>query len=514
MKNCFNCKREIPLDSLLCPYCGVQQSVPEAAAPPLPISVTKSKKGAFAAAVIRNAAILTVAILLLVGSFFPISRSTFMSSPLANEDMRFSLNAFQYVTLFFDSFKDWSAEEAEEEFSEDLYELVEALGDLTDVDWDDLSFEEQQLVNKVFYYYLRATTTMDDEGPSVSLTCSAAFGIINILLCVALFVVALLNFLATFNLIGRGKNQLYTWTLALLTASPVVILATHYVNHLAIGGELSPLAIWSLVCAAAVIILTMVFRYVFSKKDSSRNILARSVALGLSVLIFGLAFAPVFSANFKSEANSSFPSYSRKVKVPHGAEFFEQLVVGDTQAESIEQLRQMSKESKKTYFEGQLDIFSSLSKKEIASDYGANLNAELLVSLIGAKVKLHAVNALSITTIFFVLTTISALLLLWQSLYFFASGKHFQKVVFTAKICAVIAATIALILTILLLGIAASYTTTYISSTYKVTIEAGVILSLIASFGALFCPTSLTKKEKKIKLPKPEIFREDLDAQF
>lgn len=534
MKNCTNCGTQISIDSLFCPKCGSKQPVDEfaketdvateeglpafAESPDIPAGVTgkKSKKSKWIVAVVRNCAIVAVAFILLIGSFLPISSIKVENigvTPFGDSNMELSLNVFQYVTLFFDSFADVEDMEDLEELYDDMAEISKEFEDFEEEDFEKLSSRENALFNEAFFISMRVSVQLDQRGPSASLIFCVIFGIVNVLFSAAFFAVALLNLLATVNM-SKSSAALNTWTLILLTAAPAIIFATHYVGYLYIGvggmsgvGSMSGMAIWSVICVLAAVVAVMVIRYIFANMDTVRNIIARSAALTLSVLVLCLAFAPVFSASFKNDS-------SKNVTVSHGADFFEELAISEEKGESFENFNSMTKTQKQVYFDNCMKSFSSMSKKEIQSSYGASLNAPIVVDLLGSKFQVFALNLLSATVLFFILTVISSLIVFWQSLYFFATGKHVRLVVLISKICSAVNALIAMILTTVVVIVADSAANNYIGASYGVSIGAGVIMMLVFAVCAVFCPTSLVKKTKKSRPIKAEHNCEDFEVFF
>lgn len=537
MKTCNECGAEITLDSLFCPKCGTKQSVaevPQAAPAVIVEEVTvptvsersksmaaeqtekPSKRGKRIVAIVRNSIILAVALLLLIGSFFPVNSITIEGADIGLSDaiegeFDVHLNVFQYITLFADSLYEVKDSDDLADLDDRMDEIAIELEKLTDEDLDDLSPKAKRLLSEMFFVMMRGLTRSNVGGPSVSLVLSAVFGIFNILFCVALFVIALLNLLATFNVLNAlkgGKTRLYAWTLGLLTAAPAVILATHYAGHLFIGsGGLSALAVWSLIAIAATVVTTMVFRYIFSKKDTVRNIVARSVAMTLSIVVLCLAFAPSFSASIKCEN-------SRRAKVYHGAEFFEDLAISEEEGEYLEDLLSKNDREKKNYFAKEMEYYARMSKKEFQSLYGTILSSSLAIDLLGSSIEAPFLNFYSVAVIFFIITVICVLVILWQSLYFFTTGKHVKRIVVITKICAAVAAAVALIWTIALVISISLIANDYIDSGYSVRIGAGVITMAIFAIGAIFCPSGLVKKVKKVKPSKQNRVYEDVGDLF
>lgn len=538
MKSCVNCAKEISVDSLFCPYCGAKQLTDEPAEETLvtvtegaaliteapqatnpPEGVKRFKAGARIVTLIRNCIIMAVAVFLLVGSFLPITclnlkehPEIFEGSVFEDADIEFRLNAFQYITLFFDSLQDVEDEDDVSYFYDEVIAISDEFEDMDAYDLENLTLREKALINRVLYILLRVDLKLDLSGPPVSLVASAIFGILNILLSVAIFVLSILNLFTAFHIVKRGKARIYAWTMALLSASPASILAAHYAGNLCIGGGMSTIAMCSVICVATVVVVSMIFRYIFSKRDTARNIVARSIALALSIVVFCLAFAPIFSVTFRSIEASS--ERSRSVEIVHGVEFLEELVFSEDEMNELDYLKGLTKEQKKAYFANRLLSFSSMSKNEIESEYGASVNADILVELLGAKKKANTLALFSANVVFFILTVVGVLLIMWQSLYFFATGRHAELLVFFFKIFTAAIASVAMIVAIVFVAQAAPIAKIYIASGYRIRIGVGVILMAAFSIGAIFCPTRLTKKIRKVRPVSERRTYEDLEGQF
>lgn len=539
MKKCIQCGREIPVDFAFCSYCGYEQptqtsddvklllsktelvtpatdKVQEASAP---MADKPRKAGAWGATVIRNIVIMALAVLLFLGAFFPIGSLDLKENvylgkafDLENVDTQFTLNAFQYLALFFDSFNDVEGMEDLPDLLDEYYEIRDELEELEENDFEHLSANDKRMLNKLYFVVCRLNVQLDGKGPDILLGFRAALGILNLIVSTALFVLALLNLLATWNIIKRAKVPLYRWTVALFTVTPAVILATYYVEHLYMGSGMSSMAISSVCCVAAVVVASMILRYIFSSVDTVRNIVLRSVSLALCVGVFCLALAPVFGASFKSRESGA--NYTRNVRVTHKADFFEVLRDSDTVNEQVEELKGMTKDEKIDYFSNEMKAFSYMSKKEIESNYGTSVNTGILTELLGAKMADLDRNLFSIATLFFILAAMGALLVVWQSLYFFVTGKHIGLVVWISKIFTAAMSATALAIGIVFVVRMAYYAETYISSDYRVRIGAGVILMTIFAFGAACCPTSLSRKYRKARSISTRKSLQDLEAQF
>lgn len=543
MKNCINCNQQIPKDSMFCSFCGKKQlddesvieansSISEVECTPQNTEVSEapsaeiqrnSKRGAKVAMIVRNSVILALAVLVFVGSFFPVNKVDIADiAPLGNAldfddaDITVSFNIFQYITLLSDSFKDAEVEDTED-LEEEAIEITEEFDEFDYQDLENLTAKEKKLFNKIIYLALRIYTQLDKSGPDASLVFCVVLGVLNIVLSAAFLVVALLNMLGTFNIIKSGKAQLYKWTLALLTASPALILAAHYTGnvYLDMQANLSGLAASSLICALATVVFVMVLRYVFATRDSVKNIISRSIALVLSVVVFCLAFAPVISVSFRLSSESSLNSTSKNVALNHDVSFFEHFNVSEEEFEVFDEMRDSTKEAKCKYFNSLLhDYFSDYSKKELKEGLADRDNIDLLLELLGSKYYMPTLQLIAISVVFFILTAIAAMVVLWQSLYFFASGKHSRHVVIISKIFAAAVSVAALVMTIVTKYIIADHAKTYISSSYRIGLSAGVIILVVFAVCAVFCPTRLKAKVRKIKPARVLRDNADFTAQF
>lgn len=515
MKYCINCEKELSTDAVFCQHCGSKQPV-EASVETTPSPTKKSKRGLKIACVVRNSAMLMLAILLLITSFLPTTTVDLEEHEnilgTENIDQEFGLNTFQYITLFVDSFKDVESYDELFELEEKYEKLSDSLDKMEDKNFENLTPREKNIVNKALFLMIRSSVQHDQGGPYVYITLCAAFGIVNIILSLSLFIVALLNLLATFDIVIRGKASLYKWTVGLLTASPAVILATHYAGRFYIGGGLSSMAISSIICTVAVVIMTMIVRYAFSKKDTSRNITARSVALALALIVFFLAFAPVFSVTVAQTEQDA--EYYRPAKISHKASFFEVLMIDQEESKLFEKFSHMSDKDREEYFADTLESFSLYSRQELEGDLGTSVSTNLLFELSGAMFLPPVLNLFSATLVFFIIAVICALIVLWQCLYFFATGRHVQPIVTISKKISAVAALLALVATITFVALTDWISSLYIGSDLRVSISAGVIIFTIFAFGAAFCPAKLTEKARK---PRPARIKrplEEFEAQF
>lgn len=528
MKFCINCGSQLTDEALFCSACGTKQETPEVApydstktatAPSVseeicvdereapradvaPESVAKAKRKLPVFSIIRNSVILLVAFVLLIGSFMPISRISAEDYNLFSvdetENVDFGVTTIQQVILIFDSFKELEDDEImDSKIYEKIEDLTDDLEDLDEDDLDDLSSSDRKKFDKLFFNMLRLMMQSEDVSAQNCLVVSAAFGILYIAFAIAFFVVALLNLLSILGITNGNREGLHKKSLVLLTLAPAMLLITYYANYMFTTGKLSAISIWTIVLSALAIALTTALRYIFKKKDETSVIVTRGIAIGLAIIVFCLAFAPVISVGFKTELETGKVS---KIELSHNAPFFTEFDLPELSLDEVDDLRDTSKQYKKNYFENLFSSFERFSKKEATGGTGEAINATILVTLLGSKSEDLMLDAMSLGYIPFIIMAIGALIILWQNLYFLATGKYSKKLIVTGKIISAAFAIVALAFVVVFVIIITPYIDDYLIKSYDLGISAGVVFMAIFALGSLFCPSRTTPREKKEKI--------------
>ena len=537
MKLCGKCGNSAPDEALFCSACGAQLSEydgdaeevrrdEEAQARPAesaPVAeawvepkVNKRTVRLPVVSLVRNFVIMAVAIVMMIGAFMPFSavRSKDLSGGMLGilrdsemldemDDMNFTITTVDAIALLFDSTVDLELQDLEDSaVYEQLEELSEELEYLDEDDLEHLSAKEKRTFKELYRLTLRLMMQLDYISPTAGIFASAILGVLYMALCAALIVFSLLNLLASFGLFGNSRAKIYKTTLALLTAVPVSILATFFAFSSFDGGRLGGMAWTCLVISALCILLVAVLRYVFSKKETGKVIALRAVTAAMALAIFCLAMAPVFTVSYKTESRSG-----RRVtaKYSYGAEFFDDFVLTEEKYESYEDMLDMSKSEKKGYMENLLNGFSRMEKKEITGDAGKLYNGSIIVDLMGITMLPPFLGLMSVGLLPFLLLALSALALLWQNLYFFASGNYVRPVANTAKICTAVFAVVSLAMGIVLVSVISANARVYMTSAYTVGISAGVIILTVVSMVPLFLSSGITPKVKKAPKAKKTI---------
>ncbi|MBO5262590.1 MAG: zinc ribbon domain-containing protein [Clostridia bacterium] len=455
---------------------------------------------------IRSALILIASIFVLISSFMPVCYfpledvSGFLGGDADDiRDIKFGLNAIEQTTLVFDSFKELdSGDIKDSDLYEEITELMEEFADFDVEDIEDLSSKERRKMNKMLFLFLRAEMQSEGVGITTPDVVSAVFGLIYIVFAVAFLVFAIFNLLKTIGLIPKldGKG-IQRKAIGMLSAAPAMLLATYVASYMSIGGKLSKISVWSIVISVLVIAVAMVLRWIFTKRDSVGVVITRMVATSLAVATFCLAFAPVFSASFKTELkNGKVTNITVNHKAVRFSEFY---IPSESHQENVEYVVKMSTSKKISYFKNKFDTYKWLSKAEATQGAGEIQNIAILSVLLSSKVQAPIPFLFSLGYIPFILMAIATLLILWQNLYFFAAGKYSAKTVWLGKILSAIFAVCALAIAIFVVIFMQGLIEDYLIRSYSFGVGAGVILMVVFAVCSMFCPTRVTqKKQEKI----------------
>ncbi len=514
MKNCTICNKELLDDAVFCSFCGSKQEEikKEEIQEPKETVAIKPKKKLPVFSIIRNSVILFVAVLLVICSFMPIATMpaeeyeissvveafTGTSVNVDFEDLDLGINTIQSIILIFDSFKDLDEDEIfKSEVYEEILDLSEELDEIDAEEASDLSMKEKRDIDRLFFLVMRLFLQSEDSTTPLCLVFSAIAGIGFILFAIALFVVSLLNLLTTLGVLKRGRTKLHNWTMALLSASPMALLITYYTAYMFTEGKLSDISIWSLVAIASAIILSLTFRYIFSKGEKASIIVARGIAIGLSIMVVCLAFAPLFKTTLKTQFQGR--DFESEIDIKHNATFFTVFEISDLEKEEIEKLKDTTKSEKQRYFERQFSFFNYMQKKEAEGPVGESTDSAILMELLCSKTEDPVRVIFSFAYIPFVIMVVGVLLVLWQNLRFFVSGAYTKKIVTIGKLITAIACGVGLVFTVVFVICASSFIDDYITVDYGIKISAGIIFMFLFALGSVFCPSRITPKQKKVK---------------
>ena len=537
MKLCGKCGNSAPDEALFCSACGAQLSeydgdaeevrrdeeAQEKPVEPAPVAearvepkVNKRAVSLPVVSLVRNCVIMAVAIVMMIGAFMPFSavRSKDLTLSIGGissdsgvledmDDMSFTVTTFDAIALLFDSAVDLELQDLEDtEIYERGEELSESLDYLDEDDLEHLSAKEKRTLNELYCLTLRIMMQLDWVVPSASIFASAILGVLYIALCAALVVLSVLNLLTSFGAFGNSRAKIYKTTISLLTAVPVSILALFFAFSSFDGGRLSGMAWTCLIISMLCVLMVTVLRYIFTKRENGRIIVLRAVTAALSLGIFCLAMAPVFTTTYKTESNSG-----RRVtaKYSYGAEFFDSFALTEEDAADYEDLMHSTKSEKREYTKSLLDGFSRMEKKEITGEKGKLYNESIIVDLVGMTMLPSFLGLMSVGLLPYLLLALSALALLWQNLYFFASGNYVSPVANTAKICTAVFAVVSLAMGIVFVSVISANARVYMTSAYTVGISAGVIILTVVSMVPLFLSSGITPKAKKAPKAKKTI---------
>ena len=268
-KFCFHCGVQLPGEARFCFKCGTKQegdftppvlnvetqTVEEEAIlqEPTPSVVEESPSGEeknysffdFKAeknetkklnvfALGKSIALLAVAVLMLVMSFFPVFQMQF---EVSNIEIPVMLTPIDNFVFFIDSFQSLEGDELtdtrlyedlldiSEEYDEEMRRIAEEKDlSLQSLEYDDLSGYAKGLMNRAAILGMRLTYQSEEVSPSPMSIIIAVLSLLYILLCVALVVVSVLHLLLELGILKATKNFGSKSTVALLCAVPMMLV--------------------------------------------------------------------------------------------------------------------------------------------------------------------------------------------------------------------------------------------------------------------------------------------------
>ena len=530
MKFCMNCGTQLPDAAKFCLSCGCAQDIAVTTTPtPTPAVIhqehivvdegrttrpQKPKKAFPWMQVLCNSLILLVAILFFVFSFCPVIK--YDTESLLGEDFDFELSfsTLDTFVLVFDSFKSMDLTEIQEsKLYEELLDIANDMSSWKAEELDDLTRGERRDLRRFVSLSLRITLQQETVPTPVFLVISAVVGLLYLLANTAFLVLAILNFISSFGKLAHARKALYNWANALFVASPTIMLILYYSLYIFLGDaksgiEMCGAPIATLIISLALLAFLIVLRFVFVKPARASIRLFPTILTAVAaVLVICFLFAPIYSttvrAPFKSSVSTS--STTREATIHLGVGFFSSFELDDTAMEKLDDVRDMTREEKKSYFETLLNRFNSLTRSEAEEDAGVLLNTNLLTELTVVKSSYEVPAVLALIPLLFVLTLIGALVALWSVCLYVITGKNFKVLSLIGKIVCVFFAVASLVVVAVYLIMIIGLIDTYLPSRYQLSMGAGSILFTITAAGLVCVPSNLIRKKKKVVVAPQEV---------
>ena len=480
---------------------GASLSYAKASKPKIPI-----------VSLIRNSFILLVATLILISSFLPVNKLSTEERGFGEDiDINFGVNTIQQIILLVDSFKKLDNEELyDSELYEEMQEVVEEFNDYQKDDFENLSSAENKSLNKLLFLTLRLGMQSENMTVQSSLVVSVVFGVLYIIFAIAFFIYAIINLLSTIGVMTVvERKKLYRRTVSLLALAPAMLLATYYAGYMILGGKLSKMAVCVMIFSVIAIVATTVLRWIFAKREKLKVIIMRTVAVALCIAVFCLAFAPAFTASFKTKLSSGKIT---EIDLSYNAAVFPEMdAYLATYGEQIEEVKEATKQEKINLFEDTFEDYQYYSKKGATGELGKAAHTSTLTMLIGSKMSAPIPTLFAQAYALFVATVLATLVMLWQNLRFFATGEYSRKTVVTFTVLSFIFAITAVASVVVFVVMVKDIASVYFIETYTINISAGVIIMAVFTAIAMFVPSRIAPKQRKKKVINSQ---KDLSEQF
>lgn len=518
-KFCMFCGEKLPMQARFCRCCGrtqpdlsdkpqdeaLNEEVRITPDEPQPVLISNESaecavKKSSVPAIVRNAILLAVAVILFALSFAPFIK---MEQNIAQNveginvqlDMDVEFSPIDAITFFFDSFKSLDEEELmDSKIADELLELGEDIEDeiLVGINGSiDFTPEGKKIMKRVIILTARQVYQSEEytTGPNVILPMIACS--LYILLTLALLVFAILNMTSVLGEKG------YSYLLKLLAGVPGMILV-RYVTYFMFSGIRNTSMAWgsliSLILSAAAVIFVIVMSFVNKWHEKSFNIPLRAVASVLSVLAICMTLAPIMTTSI--EAAFSGRDNESEVHIPIYSSLFAGFELSETERDELDALKDMSIGHKKEYFRDTFDTFENFTKPQVNSGLADLINMTYLRGIFAVDNSDSLVTLFSLVTFLYFLFAVFMSMLLQQNLRCLMSGEYSKIQSLIGKIAGVALAALILAATISFLAILSESLFIYAPKKYSIIFGAGSVLLILFAVAACVLPGEKMKKEQ------------------
>ena len=249
--------------------------------------MTKGKKKAKKITLlIKNSLILLLAVIMFAFSFFPIIG---VGTEYLGVDVKVNFSAIDSISILFSSFSNYS-DIAEIPAYDDMMELSEMLqeelGGILDMSEKEAVKMFASEISRISILTIKASLMFEGAKAPIAYWFAAILSFIYMALTAAFFVLAILNFIATFGVIKTGK-RFDLWCAALLSAATVSLLLLFYVMGVSYSAAASIISmtgfsVTTVIIAAVTVVYSIVQRMIFARNKNIKATSAEAVLLGLA----------------------------------------------------------------------------------------------------------------------------------------------------------------------------------------------------------------------------------------
>ena len=343
----------------------------------------------------------------------------------------------------------------------------------------------------------------------------AVFSLIYMALVLVLFVFAVLNLFASFNIIKSGQEKIYRVTVNLLLCAPLLLALVYISYSMAYDGlfssnttYLSWSAIITMVCYIVVISAIVITKIVSNKQRSVKALVKCGITLAVSIVALCLVFAPVMTTTAEIVPSGSEEMREFDFNV-YAAPFYQISALGEEYWDSVNALNYTTFTGEGEIIDADFELFSIYSRKELRSEQGINANHTFLTSMYNTVYENYMVIFAIVLNVGTLLSVIGILFVIWQMLRYLVFEKHSRTIIVLGKIFSAVFAAVALGIVIALVCMGMYIVNMYMSINiyYIVYISAGIIVFAVFAIGLIFCPMPIKRIKKNRKI-EPQLIEE------
>ncbi|MBQ9784605.1 MAG: zinc-ribbon domain-containing protein [Clostridia bacterium] len=530
-KFCTNCGAALDENSVFCTACGTRQETaepaPEKEAPAAKANPMDTKRliklgiGALA---------FVLSFVMLILAFCPILRivqpgdfeAEIKISPLQN--IAFVFDAIQ--SKDYEDLQDTALYDRYEDAIEDFYDELDGNED----EYDDLSAKAKRLYNKCSVYQTRLEMRGENFGLTPAMVIAAVLSLVYVLAAVALVAISLWYLLTvllgtagigdklgslrqSLSFLSASEESVKAYLVSAVCALPMLMISLFASMFMTFEGESFKTVIAGpgvcVIVFCAILFAGFIAEKVLAKEFKlDRALVTRGIAFVCALLLTVLAFAPVISTKIRAEFSGR--SSEKTVRVGMSASILTSWYltkeVKDDLKDSMETMEDVyddKDDAREALLTAACPSFVSYKSRDVEDgEYDVTIGSFLLMSHVaGGYMGMGWIFGL--VTVLNALVAIAGCALMWYNLVAVAGGKSVSAIAKYAKRVALIAAVIALLLTVLFAIMTTSSIKKYLDNDYEVSvgIAAGIVFMVIFAVVNFVLPAIVDKVSGLIRKP-------------
>jgi hypothetical protein len=380
--------------------------------------VTKGKKKAKKITlIIKNSLILLLAVIMFAFSFFPIIG---VGTEYLGVDVKVNFSAIDSISILFSSFSNYS-DIAEIPAYDDMMELSETLqeelGDLSDMSEKEAVKMFASEISRISILTIKASLMYEGAKAPIAYWFAAILSFIYMALTAAFFVLAILNFIATFGVIKTGK-RFDLWCAALLSAATVSLLLLFYVMGVSYSAAASIISmtgfsVATVIIAAVTVVYSIVQRMIFARNKNIKVLVMRSVVAVLALVVMIAVISPI-----------AYSTVSKKNVAIRVGSFNAYSTLSEEDLEGVNGIyNQMEREEVESIYKS----LAAMTSKQLSSTEGETVNNSLISLVVRYWYFPGTVFLFSLIPVVCIIALIAAALVMWHCIKSLILGSECKR---------------------------------------------------------------------------------------